>query len=166
FGVRRSAFGVRRSAFGVRRLDSRFDRGSARDHPDPFIAHRRPPTACFPLRRPRAVQRLVVFLALVLVVRIVGRVVVGRVAHRKLVVIHVARSLGRARSRMDRLVVVLLPVLALPVVLVGITDRGFLFLLAFSRASAPPCRPTGRPACGSEVEPEGHAGGMRRFCPG
>ena len=77
-------------------------------------------------------QRLVVALAFVLVVRVVGRVVVGRVAHRELVVVGVARALRRPRVRLERLLVVVVLVVvpvAVVLVVVAIADRRLVVVI-------------------------------------
>ena len=87
-------------------------------------------------RRPDAaesVQRLVVLFPLVLVVRVVGGVVVGGVADGQLVIVRVAGALGGAGRRVDRLVVVLVPVVAVEVVRLGIADRDFLLVVVLVR---------------------------------
>lgn len=100
-------------------------------------------------------QGLVVAFAFVLVVGIVGRIVVGRIAHRNLVV-DVPRPLRRTRSDLQRLVVVLVPVLAFPVVLVRVADGRLVLVLVVARSAGrdgPRARPTLERAVTQEPPP-------------
>src|SRR6185436_19400321 len=115
-----------------------------------------------------ALQRLVVALAFVLVVGVVGRVVVGRIAHRELVVLGISRALRRPRGDLDRLlvvIVVVVPVVAF-VVVVRIADRRFLVVVVVPGTRAQRRRPVERATAGGRAQQETHFGGILRFCPG
>lgn len=115
-------------------------------------------------------QGLVVDLPLVLVVRIVGGVLVGGIADRRLVLVGIAGTARRARGDAQRLlvVVIVVPVVVEVVVVVGIADRRLVVLLVVVVARTGDERgPRLAPAMLVERIGRGlHLGGMRRFCPG